>query len=479
MKAAMKFTQSTCPKHVTNAASPGEGDPLSCSKLIMACQRAWLAVALMATASFGMADDYNPEALERDRVDPSLHLLQGSNQTEAQKVNEVIYKATGFGNTFMVVTDQGNVIVDTSLEAMAPHHKKLLTAVSDGPIHSVIITHGHGDHTGGVALWREPETRIIAQENMVEFLHYQNRLSGMFNQRNQAQFGFELGSTQTLPSTADNFGADILPNTLFDEEYVFSLGGQQFKLLHTPAETYDALTVWMPQHKAAFVGDLYYRSFPNIYTLRGTKPRWALDYVDSLNRVLALKPELLLPSHGEPIEGWDNIRAALTQYRDAIQYVHDQTVIGMNQGKDVYSLMREIKLPQELNVGEGYGWISWSVRGIYEGYVGWFDANPVSMYAESPESVYPELVAMAGGADKVIEQAQPLLEQGELVKALRLAEAALWADPYSRTALELRLTALSELRQASGNLNESGWLNFGIRQTQQRLEQLDVATPED
>ena len=479
MKATIKFTKPKRPDNVTTAARPGEFGDSSRSRLKMRLHRACLTAALMATASFGMADDYNPEALESDRVDPSLHLLQGSNQTEAQKVNEVIYKATGFGNTFMVVTDQGNVIVDTSLEAMAPHHKKLLTAVSDGPIHSVIITHGHGDHTGGVALWREPETRIIAQENMVEFLHYQNRLSGMFNQRNQAQFGFELGSTQTLPSTADNFGADILPNTLFDEEYVFSLGGQQFKLLHTPAETYDALTVWMPQHKAAFVGDLYYRSFPNIYTLRGTKPRWALDYVDSLNRVLALKPELLLPSHGEPIEGWDNIRAALTQYRDAIQYVHDQTVIGMNQGTDVYSLMREIKLPQELNVGEGYGWISWSVRGIYEGYVGWFDANPVSMYAESPESVYPELVAMAGGADKVIEQAQPLLEQGELVKALRLAEAALWADPYSRTALELRLTALSELRQASGNLNESSWLNFGIRQTQQRLEQLDVATPED
>ena len=95
----------------------------------------------MATASFGMADDHNPGALESGRADPSLHLRQGSTQTEAQKVNEVIYKATGFGNTFMVVTDQGNVIVDTSLEAMAPHHKKLLTAVSDGPVHSVIITH--------------------------------------------------------------------------------------------------------------------------------------------------------------------------------------------------------------------------------------------------------------------------------------------------------------------------------------------------
>jgi len=479
MKAAIRITKPKHHENVANVARPGEAGGLSCSRLKTGFHRAWLAAALMATASFGMADDYNPEAMESGRVDPSLHLQQGSTQTEAQKVNEVIYKATGFGNTFMVVTDQGNVIVDTSLEPMAPHHKKLLTAVSDGPIHSVIITHGHGDHTGGVALWREPETRVIAQENMVEFLHYQNRLSGMFNLRNQAQFGFELSSKQMPPSTVDNFGADILPNTLFDKEYSFSLGGQQFKVLHTPAETYDALTVWMPQHKAAFVGDLYYRSFPNIYTLRGTKPRWALDYIDSLNRVLALKPELLLPSHGEPIEGWDNIRAALTRYRDAIQYVHDQTVIGMNQGKDVYSLMREIKLPEELNVGEGYGWISWSVRGIYEGYVGWFDANPVSMYAESPESVYPELVAMAGGADKVIEQAQPLLEQGELVKALRLAEAALWADPYNRTALELRLTALSQLRQDSSNLNESGWLNFGIRETQRRLEQVEAATPKE
>ena len=479
MKTAIKSTKPKGSESTVNAAQPGDAGALSCSRSKMGFHSVWLAAALMATASLGMADDYKPEALKSGRADPSLHLRQGSSQTEAQKISEVIYKATGFGNTFMVVTDQGNVIVDTSLEAMAPHHKKLLTAVSDGPIHSVIITHGHGDHTGGVALWREPETRVIAQENMVEFLHYQNRLSGLFNLRNQAQFGFELGSTQIPPSTADNFGADILPNTLFDKEYAFSLGGQQFQVLHTPAETYDALTVWMPQHKAAFVGDLYYRSFPNIYTLRGTKPRWALDYVDSLNRVLALKPELLLPSHGEPIEGWDNIRAALTQYRDAIQYVHDQTVVGMNQGKDVYTLMREVKLPQELNVGEGYGWISWSVRGIYEGYVGWFDANPVSMYAESPESVYPELVAMAGGADKVIKQAQPLLERGELVKALRLAEAALLADPHNRTALELRLTVLGQLRQDSSNLNESGWLNFGIRQTQRRLEQVDVATPKE
>jgi len=172
MKSTIKFTRPKHPENLTNVARLGEAGDISHSRIKMGFHRAWLATALLAAASLGMADDYNPEALESGRVDPSLHLQQGSAQTEAQKVNEVIYKATGFGNTFMVVTDQGNVIVDTSIETMAPHHKKLLSAVSDGPIHSVIITHGHGDHTGGVALWREPETRVIAQENMVEFLHF-------------------------------------------------------------------------------------------------------------------------------------------------------------------------------------------------------------------------------------------------------------------------------------------------------------------
>ncbi len=117
--------------------------------------------------------------------------------------------------------------------------------------------------------------------------------------------------------------------------------------MHTPGETPDHLTVWIPRLKAAFIGDNYYESFPNIYTLRGTRPRWALDYVKSLDRVLALEPELVLPSHGAAIRGRDEVKRRLTKYRDAIQYVHDATVKGMNEGKDIVTLMREITLPPD------------------------------------------------------------------------------------------------------------------------------------
>lgn len=428
-----------------------------------------LAAVLVLVTGLASADTYTPEALSSGRADPSLHLQQGSTQTEAQRINEVSYMATGFGNSFMVVTGAGNVVIDTSLRSMAQHHRQLLGAVDDGPIHSIILTHGHGDHTGGVDLWKQPDTRVIGQRNMVEFLHYQQRLEGIFNQRNRAQFGFALDAGQSQAATVQNFAAPMLPDTLFDDHMAFTLGDVEFELIHTPCETDDALTVWLPQYKTAFVGDLYYAAFPNIYTLRGTKPRWALDYVASIDRVLALEPEILLPGHGAPIRGKEAIRSALTHYRDAIQYVHDQTVIGMNQGKNVYTLMREIKLPESLQMSEAYGRIAWSVRGIYEGYMGWFDGNPVNMYDLPPEGIYPDLVALAGGSQAVIDQARVALEQNDKVKALRLLDAALSAAPDDREALNLKLQILVQLRRQSSNLNESGWLNYGINSTRQQL----------
>ena len=84
------------------------------------------------------------------------------------------------------------------------------------------------------------------------------------------------------------------------------------------------------------------------------------------------KPELLVTGHFEPIAGADRINAELTRLRNAIQYIHDQTVAGMNAGKDVRTLMREITLPAEYEVGQGYGKVAWDVRAIWENYSGWF-----------------------------------------------------------------------------------------------------------
>src|SRR5690349_24082419 len=68
------------------------------------------------------------------------------------KVNEAIRMVQGFGNTFMVSTSDGNVIIDTSIALHARRHHQLLTTDNKAQIRYIILTHGHGDHTGGVPL---------------------------------------------------------------------------------------------------------------------------------------------------------------------------------------------------------------------------------------------------------------------------------------------------------------------------------------
>jgi alkyl sulfatase BDS1-like metallo-beta-lactamase superfamily hydrolase len=399
--------------------------------------------------------------------------LVGRDQTEAIRINEAIFQATGFGNTTMVATPAGNVIIDTSLTVNASRHKRLLQAEDDGPVKYIILTHAHGDHIGGVNAWREEDTEIIAQDEHYEFVNYQNRLKGLFSQRNAAQFPslnvVQLSELE-IAEGVENFGAEIVPTIMFEEEYNFELGGVEFNVLHTPGETYDHLSVWVPKYRAAFVGDNFYTSFPNMYTLRGTKPRWALDYVDSINRILALEPEILIPSHGDAIIGEQQIQRELTRYRDAILYVHDKTVLGMNQGKDVHTLMAEITLPSDLDIGEGYGRISWSVRGIYESYMGWFDGNPTSMFSTPVDEAYPQLVELAGGAEAVAMLAEAQIESGDFELALHSVDIALRAEPKSMRALQARLAAFNALLAASDNSNEIGWLSFGVRESQAALD---------
>jgi alkyl sulfatase BDS1-like metallo-beta-lactamase superfamily hydrolase len=178
----------------------------------------------------------------------------------------------------------------------------------------------------------------------------------------------------------------------------------------------------------------------------------------------------LLPSHGLAIVGKEKVKQAVTRYRDAIQYVHDETVKGMNEGKDVFALMRDVKLPPELDVGETYGKVSWSVRGIYEGYVGWFDMNPATMFARSPNVADAELAELAGGAEPVAARSRKLTEAGDPVKALRLADAALALEPANRAALEAKLAALEALQKSTRNGLEHAWLGYGIREVRKALD---------
>jgi len=180
--------------------------------------------------------------------------------------------------------------------------------------------------------------------------------------------------------------------------------------------------------------------------------------------VLDLGADTLLYGHHAPVVGKELIATELTVLRDAILYVHDATVKGMNAGADVHTLMATIQLPAELEVGQGYGKVSWSVRAIWENYAGWFRHESTTELYDQPRSVIDQdLIELAGGPEAIIERAQVKLAAKQYVEALHLLDIVRPLQCQVPAAVTAALAAHRGLLEDSANFWLSAWLRNQIR----------------
>lgn len=396
---------------------------------------------------------------------------------EVRQVADNVYFATGVGNTIMVTTDDGVVIYDTGLIIQSAKQLRLLKEqVSDAPVRYVVLSHSHADHVGGTRLWQEEGTLIVAHRQFVEEQRYLTELDPYFYDRNRTLFPW-------MPEEPADIGLlnyrGIEPDIEVGEgeTFRFQLGGVTFEAMGTAgAEGADNLVLWMPEQKILLTGDYFgpqFPQFPNVFTMRGEKVRKPMEYVASLDRLIPLKPEIVVPSHLNPTVGADEIEAGMTRIRDAVQYVHDATVAGMNAGKSVYQLMDEIQLPPELDLVQNHGKVDWAVKSIWEYYATWFHFDSTTeLYPVPARDVYADLGA-AAGEEALLSLAQTYLGRGDAVKALHVIEVALAAWPDNPAALGLRQQALESLLASAEagvrNDYEIYWLKARLADTRERL----------
>ena len=398
-------------------------------------------------------------------------LRRGTAPIRSERVHERIWVSGGNSNAYRIVTDAGSVIFDTGLSHQAADQKAALEAAAPGPVRYVILSHAHGDHTGGAELWREAGAKVVAHRLFLQRAADRERLTEFSNRGDSILWGPVL-------ETMESYRA-VEPDVIVDERWGFELGGLSFEVLHTAgAEGPDGISLWIPEIRALFTGDLFgpimgKEMFPNLFTLRGENLREAQPYIETLERVLELEPEIVLPGHFEPVFGAEKLQTTIRRVRDTVRYVHDATVAGMNEGRSLWELMREVKLPPELAVNEQYGRVPWGVRAIWESYTGWFrKESTTELYDVPPADVYPDLAGLAGGAGPLVERARARLEGGEPLHALHLVEVALSGEPAHRGALEARLAVLEALAAEFGtrNFQEAGWLRYRIAQARAALE---------
>lgn len=417
-------------------------------------------------------------AMAQKRMAEGGHGGFHSTPIAVKQINERVWQVQGTANTQAIQTDDGVVLFDTGLIIQAGEQRKQLAPKLEGPVTHIILSHSHADHVGGWKLWREPETITVAHREFAEEQRYLTELADYQHRRNWVMFTW-LPKERPKNKLMDFRGieADI---TVGEQDYHFEQGGVRFEVLSTPgAEGADNVSLWLPDDKILFTGDTLgpnFPQFPNIFTARGEKIRKPVEYLYSLDKLIALQPEILVPSHRDPIVGRETIVSGLQTIRDAVDYVHQAVVDGMNEGKTVYELMASVSLPPELQLTEEHGKVSWAVRSIWEYYATWFHFDsPTELYHVPVRSLYSDIADMAG-SDALLAKAEQYLSDGQPLRALHLTEMVLAQESDHRNALQIAKHALEQLREEArtGSMNtyEYDILSMYIEQTEKQLEGL-------
>ena len=405
--------------------------------------------------------------LHRER--PGADAMAPATDAPAHDLGDGIWMSSGLSNSYLIQTDDGRVVVNTGMGFEGQFHRRAFDAIDDTPTRAVILTQGHYDHVGGLELLRDEGSEVIAQANFGVWRDDNERLE-TFRSRNSA-FAW-IDAILAAIEHAQSLGVDVAPRAtpeptvVVDQRLELTIGGRQLELIATPGgETFDSMVVWVPASRTLFSGNLFGPLFghvPNLVTIRGDRYRDALTYIDSLAVVLELEPERLITGHFDPIDGAGRIADEVSAMQEAMGWVHDRTVDGMNAGTDVHTLMREVRTPDNLDIGEGYGQTKWNVRAIWENYAGWFHhRSTTELYGVPPLAIAPDLVA-AAGTEALLTAATVHLEGGRPVEALQITDIVLAADPGHAAARGVATAAHEQLLDATTNFWERAWLRRAI-----------------
>jgi alkyl sulfatase BDS1-like metallo-beta-lactamase superfamily hydrolase len=390
---------------------------------------------------------------------------------EVIRITDGVYVAIGYGlaNSILLEGEDGVVIVDTmeSYET-AQDVKKAFDKITRKPVKALIYTHFHADHIFGA--------QAFAGNRRVDVYSHETTLAGidrfttitrdityiramrMFGTYLPEEMRENCGIGPFLGVGPDTRFALIRPNKTFAGKRMnLAIAGMKLELIFAPGETDDQIVVWLPDKRVLVCADDYYKSFPNLYTIRGTKYRDVNKWAETLNMIRELRAEYLVPCHSRPITGAEKIYEVLTDYRDAVKFVHDQTIRYINMGLTPDEIVEKVKLPPHLiekpYLREYYGTVAWSVKNIFNGYLGWFSGNATDLNPLSPRERAVRFAKLAGGEKALLEKAREALDQKDYQWVLTLCDQLIQLDYEKDEAVKMKAASLRVLGLKQGNAN--------------------------
>lgn len=373
----------------------------------------------------------------------------------------------GHSNAIFIEGNTSIILVDTlDTGKRGERLREIIHATTGKEVGTIIYTHSHVDHRGGGGAFDPSDPETIAFSPCVPVLEHSGMVQDILNKRGARQFGFTLSDEENISQgigirTGAVYGesrAFRKPTVVYDQDQVIrEIDGVTVEMTRIQGETDDQIMVWLPEKKVLCCGDNYYGCWPNLYAIRGGQYRDIAAWVRSLDKIRSYQAEYLLPGHTKPVCGREQVEEVLGNFRNAIAYVLEETLRGMNEGKDMDTLAAEIALPEKYAglpyLGEYYGTVEWTVRAIFTAYAGWFDGNPTHLRPLAPGKRGEKAVALMGGPQAVLRAVQAAVEEREYQWALELCDLLLNAGEMTPEARRWKAAALRKLAAMETSAN--------------------------
>lgn len=225
------------------------------------------------------------------------------------RVTENVYSAIGEtgpptfangghnNNLSLIITGEGVVVFNGGGSYLLANRLHLaIQQLTDQPVILVVDENGQGHSFLGNSYWRDLGVKLIAHRRAVEAMrrHGEQILKRMQSLNEEKAAGTYVA----------------IPDLEFDVFYGINIGGTRIELrffgeAHSPGD----ISLWLPAEKLLITGDIAFHQrllaiFPSTNVAA---------WIESFDAMAALKPELIIPGHGEPTH-LDSIRFATQGY---------------------------------------------------------------------------------------------------------------------------------------------------------------------
>ena len=387
------------------------------------------------------------------------------------EVAEGVWQVRGYdlANITFVAGSDGWLVIDPLTNAACAAAALGLANRTLGarPVNSIIYTHPHVDHFGGVLGVTSREAvarghvRIVAPEGFLEEVVSESVIAGpIMGRRATYQFGSllppgPLGHVDSgLGSAMGRAPPDLLAPTdsVRETGEERTLSGIRIVFQSTPdTEAPVEMNLYFPDKRLLCMAENCTHTLHNVYPIRGAQTRDALawsKYIQEAIDMWADGTDVMFACHHWPRFGTADVRAFLSMQRDVYRWMHDQTMRLANQGLGPTEIAAQLRLPAEFDqshVRGYYGTVSHNCRSVYNRYLGWYDGNPANLDPMPPVEAGTKYVEFMGGADAVLARARECFDRGEYRWVAQVVNHVVFADPSNRAARDLQADALEQL----------------------------------